>query len=548
MSIRARLWLLLSLAALWLPVVYLLGAQWSIYEQYSYGWAVPFLCLFFAYRRFSFSGTADASPVFFGSSPKVSTPLALRSPLHAPRLSNFQLFSLSVFLLLLVPLRVLQDANPLWRLASYLLVTDAAAITLLLISILGGSRNLWRFAFPTLFFFVAVPWPTPVETWVVQSLTRINTVAVIELLHAFSVPAVARGNVIELVSGAVGIEEACSGIRSLQAVLMLSLAFGEWFWLGTKRRIHLIGSGILVALVLNIVRTMILSVLTAQGGPALAHRWHDTTGIVLLVGCFTLVWLIAFYFARRAQKQGLDPQASLPLKTGISLGMLPRLLGSAPSISSARSILIIVFSLVAVIGSEIWFRHHEAFRPAEKAWSIILPRGNSRFREMARTDEVRAKLQYDSAETGIWQESQGTVWQFFYFRWNAASSLKGSVRVQLAKSHRPEICLPASGWQLRKEFPRTAIDLHGLPLIFRTYEFSIHDRSAFVFFCVREDGTTAGSYGNMRESHGARWKAAMNGNRGLGQRVIEIALTGPATRAEAEQLLRSELPRLIAFH
>ena len=40
------------LAAIWVPVVYLLGAQWSIFEAYNYGWAVPFLCLYLAGQRF----------------------------------------------------------------------------------------------------------------------------------------------------------------------------------------------------------------------------------------------------------------------------------------------------------------------------------------------------------------------------------------------------------------------------------------------------------------------------------------------------------------
>ena len=41
----------LALAALWLPILHLLSPQWSIYEQYSYGWAVPLLCLYLVWQR-----------------------------------------------------------------------------------------------------------------------------------------------------------------------------------------------------------------------------------------------------------------------------------------------------------------------------------------------------------------------------------------------------------------------------------------------------------------------------------------------------------------
>ncbi|MCX6896412.1 MAG: archaeosortase/exosortase family protein, partial [Verrucomicrobia bacterium] len=43
--------LLAVLGAYWTLVIYQLGAQWSAYEQYNYGWAVPFLCLFLLWER-----------------------------------------------------------------------------------------------------------------------------------------------------------------------------------------------------------------------------------------------------------------------------------------------------------------------------------------------------------------------------------------------------------------------------------------------------------------------------------------------------------------
>src|ERR1017187_9447166 len=35
----------------WAILIYHLGAQWSVYEQYNYGWAVPFLCLYLLWRK-----------------------------------------------------------------------------------------------------------------------------------------------------------------------------------------------------------------------------------------------------------------------------------------------------------------------------------------------------------------------------------------------------------------------------------------------------------------------------------------------------------------
>ena len=79
-------------------------------------------------------------------------------------------------------MRVLQEADPLWRLASYGLDGAAVAMTLLTVYLAQGSRRLQHFAFPIVFFLVAVPWPTLVEGFVIQNLTRFNAGLVVEVL------------------------------------------------------------------------------------------------------------------------------------------------------------------------------------------------------------------------------------------------------------------------------------------------------------------------------------------------------------------------------
>src|ERR1035437_2501884 len=48
---NALLFPLCILGCYWAILIYYLGAQWSVYEQYNYGWAVPFLCLYLLWRR-----------------------------------------------------------------------------------------------------------------------------------------------------------------------------------------------------------------------------------------------------------------------------------------------------------------------------------------------------------------------------------------------------------------------------------------------------------------------------------------------------------------
>lgn len=90
---------------------------------------------------------------------------------------------------------------------------------------------------------MAVPWPSVLEDPLIQGLTRADAGATAELIGWFGVPAMAHGNVIEVATGQVGIEDACSGIRSFQATLMIALFLGEFYSLCAWRRVIFVVAG-----------------------------------------------------------------------------------------------------------------------------------------------------------------------------------------------------------------------------------------------------------------------------------------------------------------
>jgi hypothetical protein len=66
---------------------------------------------------------------------------------------------------------------------------------------------------------------------------QIATWLTVAFLNLFQITAVQHGNVIEVKSGLLGIDEACSGIRSLQATVMVSLFLGELYRATWQRRL-----------------------------------------------------------------------------------------------------------------------------------------------------------------------------------------------------------------------------------------------------------------------------------------------------------------------
>jgi len=69
-------------------------------------------------------------------------------------------------------------------------------------------------------------------------------------------------------SGVLGVEEACSGVRSLQSGMMVSLFFGEILRLVPGRRMLLVGAAFGAALAGNVIRSSFLAAMASRQGIA----------------------------------------------------------------------------------------------------------------------------------------------------------------------------------------------------------------------------------------------------------------------------------------
>jgi hypothetical protein len=253
--------LLTPLLYLWFRLINNLRTEWETNPQYSYGYIVPFLCLGLILHRWQAlrekaekpkpetlksDVSSGARETGAGKTEIANSDHAPRNTDHATRTTfNFQHFLfpvsslrsptsdlrplISVFCFLLfaflsflyLPTRLIELATPEWRPIQWALGFIAIGLTLLAVFLGWGRSWLRALAFPLCFFLVAIPWPTLIEQPIIQSLTRINAALVIEVMGIIGVPALQHGNVIEVSTGVVGIDEACSGIRSFQSSIMI---------------------------------------------------------------------------------------------------------------------------------------------------------------------------------------------------------------------------------------------------------------------------------------------------------------------------------------
>jgi len=552
-------WLLL-LAAIWGPVVYLLGAQWASYEQYNYGWVVPFLCVVLVFKRARSGGPEQDDKTTDYGTTDGERKTEGRHPVA--------LVLLVVAGLVFWIMRVLQEANPIWRLASYGLAFAAVAMTLLSVYLTQGGKRAGQLVFPVAFFIVSVPWPTPVEQAIIQTLTHFNAGLVVEGLGLMGIPALVHGNVIEISAGLVGIDEACSGIRSFQATLMIALFFGGFYGLTWARRGWLLAAGPVLALAFNLARTLVLVGVAARSGLPAMERWHDSTGIALLVGCFLSVWAVALFFKEaesrkpNAEDGGQEQDYETTDYGTTDRGRKSEVRGQRSEVGGRRSVVcspvvsgpvlkwlalsIAAWTVVVEASTEAWFRSHEARGDQAVSWVARWPVGAPAFHTNVIPQYAQRELRCDLNSSASWSDEAGVFWQAFFLRWLPADSFYGRAKVALSKGHNPAICLTGTGMKLEAQLDPVLLPAQpGLNLLFHRYVFAAEGRDLFVFFSQTED-MTDGSQASLRSTHLARLRAALAGSRNYGQNNFEVALTGPANSADALRLFAAHLPELVA--
>jgi exosortase len=174
-----------------------------------------------------------------------------------------------------LPTWLVEQPNPDWRGLSWVLTSEIVLLTLCAIYFVGGKSWLRHFAFSICFILTTLPWPGGLETFLIQGLMHVVAGVTVVLLNLFQIAALQHGNLIEVQTGLLGIDEACCGIRSLQASLMVALLLGELYRATFRRRSLFFLAGILIPFFCNVGRTFFLSWTAAQQGIEAVPKWHD---------------------------------------------------------------------------------------------------------------------------------------------------------------------------------------------------------------------------------------------------------------------------------
>lgn len=171
-----------------------------------------------------------------------------------------------------------------------------------------GDRLLFAglFVFPALIWILSLPLLSFAEIRVSLFLLHQVTAVVFQVFDILGIPLEQRGNVLVLARGEVGVEDACSGIRSLTACLFagsfLAAVFLDRWW----KKVALVGCAMVFAFVMNIFRSLFLTAWAHAYGPeAIGGRVHDLTGYAVLgLTCVGLLLLLPVFNYRARWEDG----------------------------------------------------------------------------------------------------------------------------------------------------------------------------------------------------------------------------------------------------
>ena len=506
------------LVVCWLQLFNELRNVWAFNEQYSYGWFVPLLAAALLWRRWQAWPSASI-PQSAGS--------AWRPPSGAVAVGLIALG-------LLLPFRLLEVGNPGWLVMHWVHALSLLGFSLGLLYIWGGAALLRHFWFPFLFLLTAVAWPTKVDQWVTQGLMQKVASVTIEVVGLFGVPALQHGNVIETTGGTVGIDEACSGIRSLQTSIMLAFLLGDLFNLTSKRRVLLFPFGMLVAMVANVGRTSLLTWSTAKQGLAMMHRWHDPAGLAVVAVVMGSLLVLAWLW-RENPAEGSPTPVAAPGRAAAAGPAWLRLLPGG----------VMVACCLWVPCSEgltwAWFHWPGKGPSPAPSWAIRWPSNQVDFAMEPLPKRTLEILACTESATGSWSDPDGNHWNCIYLFWPPRGDLDFYVG-----GHNPEQCMGGVGAVFLKKLAPVAVPVGPSSMFFNHRLFEQEHQVLHVFQGTWEPFVPAAGQRLFNESSlRARFRNVLERRLLRGGTTLEILLRGPASEEEARRLFQREMGRLI---
>ena len=322
----------------------------------------------------------------------------------------------------------------------------------------------WPVLVAALIWPLSAPIPPGSYTRLTQTLQSAISAGVLPVLHFLGVAAERVGNVIVLAHVSVGVEEACSGVRSLVSCIFAALFLSAVAARKTSSRIVLVALAAPFAVGMNFLRSLILTLL-ANAGVNIEAGWHDATGYAILLVTALLLLGAARLLERSTPSSQTFASANghAVFKTSrheFAAGTRAPLLTAVVALSAAAALWLLFTvrthpqSPLSQMGLEP--RIDALIPTSAPGWDATTRNDLYQFSAELRT---RFLVERSFTRTRNGREEQVTIYVAF---WPA-----GGVPVSLVEAHTPDACWPGGGWvedAARHRHTTLQVDTHTLPL------------------------------------------------------------------------------------
>jgi EpsI family protein len=353
-----------------------------------------------------------------------------------------------------------------WLLTAWLILTIGTLLRL------GGRPLLRHFAFPLFFLLFALPLPQRLQLPLQFGLQYCTTTLAGFVLDALGWTVQRQGFILHLPHCDLNIVEACSGVRSVTAMLAVAVFLAYLHHLPLRRGLVLLILTLPVIVLINAGRVIVSGILCESWGVAsIQGWWHQSLGLFMVVIGFGLLYGLTRYLQPRSQ-QLVHPPTISPLPASLSQSLACNANSSSriesvsttfvTSIRGVRGtcISLAVSTFVTLLAFLLGWQQQAEIQAEAPLEQLPLHFADFTGQDMPIADSIRDMLTPDQILHRSYRDSLGHSWEVWIIFWSSPAMVKGY--------HHPDVCWPNRGFD--------CLNRHRIVLTLRAGQLTVTER------------------------------------------------------------------------